>query len=221
MWILVESRELRHSQSSHAASKTATSQTWIGRGGANPTVTKVDQTMGARPNNRELGKQSDKSSQMPTMFDEQGTSYDLYAACLAATEGLRRFREEQIAKASDQLDKANRSNRSVKKHVEEVERQASSSYVRDASKVVQGMGMSVDEFNDIGRQLQHDPTLKAKVSLCANGRSLAFATLFFRYPAFAVLTQFGLSGYGSSVSLSNARVDPRRSNAAIETFGST
>jgi Domain of unknown function (DUF4168) len=175
MWIVVESRERRHSQSSHAASKTMTAtQTWIGRGGANPTIAKVDQGMGARSNNQELGTQSD-SLQIPTLFDETGAIYDLYAACLAATEGLRRFREEQIAKASSQLDKSNRYNRSVKKHVEEVERQASASYVRDASKVVQGMGMSVDEFNDIGRQVQHDSTLKAKVSHSASCRNLAFA----------------------------------------------
>jgi hypothetical protein len=65
-----------------------------------------------------------------THEDEQ--MYARYAACLAATEGLRRHRDDAIRRGDPN---------------------AESQYVQDASKVVSALGMTVEEYNQIGATL--------------------------------------------------------------------
>jgi len=94
------------------------------------------------------GGSQQRTSILPTLFstnDPDGLVYDTYAACLAATEGLRRIR-----------------NNSSSNDAEAARRQ----YVRDSKVVLEALGMTVETFNAIGSQLVSDPALKEKVSSC-------------------------------------------------------
>lgn len=82
---------------------------------------------------------------IPTLFsdEEEGAmEYDTYAACLAATEGLRRKRDRQ-------------------RLVDPVA--ARRQYVRDSKTVLNSMGMTLEKFNAIGAQVASDEELKEKV----------------------------------------------------------
>ena len=80
---------------------------------------------------------------IPTLFPgELERHYDTYAACLAATEGLRRIRDRQQL-----VDPA----------------AARRQYVRDSKPVLETLGMTIDRFNSIGAQIAEDEALKEKV----------------------------------------------------------
>lgn len=91
---------------------------------------------------------------MPSLFTPDQTDYDRYAACLAATESLRRLRDKSMAEskrlpATEQKDEQKR---------------IRAEYVINSSKVLKAMGMSVSQFNQLGRQVNQDEVLKEKVS---------------------------------------------------------
>jgi len=95
------------------------------------------------------GGSQQRTSILPTLFstnDPDGLVYDTYAACLAATEGLRRIRNS--SSSSNDPEAARRQ------------------YVRDSKVVLEALGMTVETFNAIGSQLVSDPALKEKVSSC-------------------------------------------------------
>ena len=93
---------------------------------------------------------------MPTLFGPEDSQYDRYAACLAATEGLRKMKEKAVG----------RKPKFGKKETEtEDEKRANAEYVLNSSKIVEALGMSVSQFNQLGRQVNQDPNLKYKVSI--------------------------------------------------------
>lgn len=98
----------------------------------------------------------DKSSYMPSLFGPEDAQYDRYAACLAATEGLRKIRDKLINKKSKKFSK--------KEEETEDEKRASAQYVVNSEKILQALGMSVGQFNQLGRQVNQDENLKEKVS---------------------------------------------------------
>lgn len=124
---------------------------------------------------------------MPSIFTKDGEKhYDTYAACLAATESLRRVRDSKIknkkgtAAASD--DKSFQSWKSMLKSniggagsassesgiknepsgKEEFKR-ACAEYVLDSSKAINALGLSVTQFNQLGREVYKNKDLKEKV----------------------------------------------------------
>ena len=155
------------------------------------------------------------SLDIPTLFPSANeTKYDRYAACLAATEGIRRARDvvasssnAAVASArqaatsavSERADVANEvmsdsrssplarlsrsltsalgggkgkqasihssaSSASATKPVdEETFRRVSVSYVLQAAKVVRGLGVTIPQFNQLGREVGSNPALKEKV----------------------------------------------------------
>ena len=81
---------------------------------------------------------------IPTFFSgEDAREYDTYAACLAATEGLRRIRDRQ--RLVDPIA-------------------ARRQYVRDSKPLLETLGMTIDRFNVVGAQIADDEALKEKVS---------------------------------------------------------
>ena len=155
------------------------------------------------------------SLDVPTLFPSANeTKYDRYAACLAATEGIRRARDVVASSSnavvaaarqggtsavSERADVANEvmsdsrntllarigrpltlalgggkakqasihsspSSSSVSKPVdEETFRRVSVSYVLQAAKVVRGLGLTIPQFNQLGREVGSNPALKEKV----------------------------------------------------------
>jgi hypothetical protein len=91
---------------------------------------------------------------MPSLFGPQEAQYDRYAACLAATEGLRRLRDRQLGKRGLIFGKGGPT---------EQQKRITAEYVVNSSKVLESMGMSVSQFNQLGRQVGNDPELKEKV----------------------------------------------------------
>lgn len=104
---------------------------------------------------------------IPTLFSAEDVKYDRYAACLAATEGLRRLRDRQIAEEAKPDHVGQR--RGSRKRRQEAKKMAVASYFRDSSSVVEAMGMPVVEFNEIGRVLCQDLTLKQTVGIARGG----------------------------------------------------
>jgi hypothetical protein len=155
------------------------------------------------------------SLNIPTLFPSANeTKYDRYAACLAATEGIRRARDVVASSSnavvaaarqggtsavSERADVANEvmsgsgssplarisrpltlalgggrgkqasihssaSSSSATKPVdEETFRRVSISYVLQAAKVVRGLGLTIPQFNQLGREVGSNPALKEKV----------------------------------------------------------
>ena len=103
-----------------------------------------------------------ESDQMPCLFGPEEVDFDRYAACLAATEGLRRIRDTQLA---DEQSKN-----------PEAERHITAQYVQNSGKMLKSLGMSVPRFNELGRRISKDEALKEKVRTKAGcwivGRSL-------------------------------------------------
>jgi len=100
---------------------------------------------------------------IPSLFADDEQMYDTYAACLAATEGLRRLRDRQMAHASSSANNS----RAV----------AQRQYARDSARVVQALGMSLNDYNAIGARLVQgkDDALKEKVG----GRGLSLRSIDF------------------------------------------
>jgi hypothetical protein len=103
------------------------------------------------------------NSRMPSLFTPEQGVYDKYAACLAATEGLRRLRDQELA---EEVQRASVENTSTGGSVDvlEAQRHVTAQYVQNAGKVLRALGMSINQFNELGRQIAQDKTLKEKVS---------------------------------------------------------
>lgn len=154
--------------------------------------------------------------QMPSIFEPEESIYDKYAACLAATEGLRRIRDSKqlnqnkrfrtavnvdadrsgwksLLKATttgvvDDDDhyygkggegargavgvggsssaaassSSSSSVSSVEQQKEEYKR-ACAEYVLNSSQVIKALGLSVSQFNQLGREIKKNEPLKQKV----------------------------------------------------------
>jgi Domain of unknown function (DUF4168) len=146
--------------------------TSVPRGGASNAHGSVATDNSRRSKGAPLPNQYD-DRRMPALFKDEDAIYDRYAACLAATEGLRRIRDRQIAHEAERLRQQRPGGtRCYRKHLREAERRAVANYFRDSSKLLKAMGMPVAEFNEIGRRLGRDETLKQKVSMSpARGES--------------------------------------------------
>jgi hypothetical protein len=98
------------------------------------------------------------NARMPSLFTPEEGVYDKYAACLAATEGLRRLRDQDLAVELQRAGGASLPS------TNEGQQHISAQYVQNAGKVLHALGMSVSQFNDLGRQIAQDELLKGKVS---------------------------------------------------------
>ena len=133
------------------------------------------------------------SQRMPSLFAPDETDYDRYAACLAATESLRRLRDKSTAE-SKQLSGTEATDEQKRIRAE---------YIINSSKVLKALGMSVSQFNQVGRQVNQDESLKEKVScrlkyLCAS--EWRASSNFFRFSGDGTgvpLPYVGISSHGS------------------------
>ena len=108
------------------------------------------------------------SNRMPSLFMLPEEQYlDKYAACLAATEGLRKLRDSKIEASRNTGNKKN----SLKGLIcgpstdtnDPDYQQACAEYLMNSSKIIRALGLSVGQFNRIGREVGGDPLLKEKV----------------------------------------------------------
>lgn len=120
-------------------------------------------------------------NQMPTIFNRpEEAQYDTYAACLAATESLRRLRDSAIGKIkkSSSAVNADDNDTSWKSYLskdgsqedgsqtgkdKEILKRAYAEYVLNSSKAINALGLSVTQFNQLGREIRKDKELKEKV----------------------------------------------------------
>lgn len=105
--------------------------------------------------NRLLRRFTD-DSYMPSLFVDEEEELDRYAACLAATEGLRRILNADLTTERDLRHTS-------PKALADVEKQVRTNYFKKSSKVLRSFGMSVGQFNRLGRRISEDPELKKKV----------------------------------------------------------
>jgi hypothetical protein len=105
---------------------------------------------------------------MPSLFMPEESLYDRYAACLAATEGLRRIRDRDLAEEVTLragFGTAADSSSSVPgaSATRDTERQINLRYLQNSERVLKALGMSINQFNDLGRQVTQDEKLREKV----------------------------------------------------------
>lgn len=96
---------------------------------------------------------------MPSLFSKQEDVYDRYAACLAATEGLRRIRDRDMLVEVE----AQKRGTSRATSLSEIEKHITAKYVQNSVKVLRALGMPVNQFNELGRLVAKDEDLKQKV----------------------------------------------------------
>jgi hypothetical protein len=92
-------------------------------------------------------------NKMPSIFRPEEEKYDRYSAALAVTEGLRRVRDAEIEKRGGN-----------KKKNEEKKKNAESEFLLQTTKAVKALGLTVAQFNEIGREVLGDEVLKERVS---------------------------------------------------------
>ena len=133
------------------------------RGGGGTTSTAAESSGGMLKKRIALsgGQSSSVDSLMPSLFNADEAEYNRFAACLAATEGLRRMRdqalmERQAAMAADPDSPT---------MLQEEERKIADQYQTNSGRVLRAMGMSVDRFNQLGREISKDENLKEKVCM--------------------------------------------------------
>lgn len=128
---------------------------WVGLGAASTVhiLPSTDRQRGVLRGgaNTKMIKKYAEIDQMPSLFAPEDDDLDRYAACLAATEGLRRMRDQQ-------LDEQVRL-----KGIAEAKQHINAQYVQNSSKVLKALGMSVGQFNALGRRIAQDEPLKQKV----------------------------------------------------------
>jgi len=104
---------------------------------------------------------------MPSIFKPSEDRFDRYAAALAVTEGLRRVRDsevERIAEAGKPKKESGDEKRQRKREAEEAKRRAEDAFLLQSTKAVKALGMTVPQFNQIGREVLADAALKERVS---------------------------------------------------------
>lgn len=169
---------------------TASSSSAVRKGGVKKMKKMVKKrVVSPNANNVKLGPPNQDT--MPSIFRiPSEEKYDRYAAALALTEGLRRIRDVDIARAEKvykQTPRRERSNSqkittaaaanddtnstataaaklSPKQVLEIAKQQAESSFLLQSTKAVKSLGMTVAQFNQIGREVLSDPALKERVS---------------------------------------------------------
>lgn len=125
-----------------------------------------------------IKKEKSRFNVMPTLFvKEEEKQYDTYAACLAATESLRRIRDGKIKNKKGGTAVAGEDNswqsmlkpsdagsdpKNVNVSKEEYKR-ACAEYVLNSSKAIKALGLSVTQFNQLGREVSKNNDLKEKV----------------------------------------------------------
>ena len=107
-----------------------------------------------QPSGQKL-RQYTETDRMPSLFAEDEETYDRYAACLAATEGLRRLRDRDMTEEVQGLQDA--------QEVAKKRKQIATQYVQNSGKVLRALGMSVGKFNELGKEISKDAKLKEKV----------------------------------------------------------
>jgi len=112
----------------------------------------------------------DRNEKMPTLFIKQEEKiYDKYAACLAATESLRRARDSILDKNRSAVNVKSmakfwgRNNKGSNGGNDKDYQRACTQYVLQSGKMVRSMGLSVSQFNQLGREVESDKTLKIRV----------------------------------------------------------
>jgi len=114
-----------------------------------------------------------KGDTMPSIFRiPSEEKYDRYSAALAVTEGLRRVRDAEIARAKESETKKNwlgsissgDKGKPPQNPLEAAKKRAESAFLLQSTKAVKAMGMTVTQFNQIGREVTSDPALKERVS---------------------------------------------------------
>lgn len=123
-------------------------------------------------------EEESQHDKMPSIFTkDEEKQYDVYSACLAATESLRRIRDAKVKKqkgtAVAQEDKSwksmlksttSGSGSSTNGPVGEEEyKRACAEYVLNSSKAINALGLSVTQFNQLGREVSKNKSLKEKV----------------------------------------------------------
>ena len=127
-----------------------------------------------------IKKEKSRFNVMPTLFvKEEEKQYDTYAACLAATESLRRIRDGKIKNKKGGTAVAGEDNswqsmlkpsdagsdpKNVNVSKEEYKR-ACAEYVLNSSKAIKALGLSVTQFNQLGREVSKNTDLKEKVCI--------------------------------------------------------
>jgi hypothetical protein len=114
---------------------------------------------------------------MPSIFRiPSEEKYDRYAAALAVTEGLRRVRDTEIALAEEgrrsssgrwgrKKPTAATSSSSLGECADDAKkRRAESAFLLQSTRAVKSLGMTVAQFNQIGREVITDPALRERVS---------------------------------------------------------
>ena len=105
--------------------------------------------------------QLENNRKLPSLFQsESDVIYDQYASCLAATEGLRRIRDETLRQQQEECTNDSLYN---KRNIREARKWANAVYAENASKVIEAMGMPIAQFNAIGNIVCNDAILKQKV----------------------------------------------------------
>lgn len=110
------------------------------------------------PGNSMFFRRLGDDSRMPSLFLPEESLYDRYAACLAATEGLRRIRDRDVAELM-----RDGSMRRSEIEASEGKKRISDQYTQNSSKVLQALGMSVKQFNELSKQISQNESLKEKV----------------------------------------------------------
>jgi hypothetical protein len=103
-----------------------------------------------------LFRRMHETDQMPSLFSNSELEYDKYSACLAATEGLRRIRDRSLAAEVQAAGGTGTDMKEAEKHI-------NAQYVQNSGRVLRALGMTVAEFNALGRQISQDEHLKEKV----------------------------------------------------------
>lgn len=104
----------------------------------------------------------EEDNRIPTLFRfPEEESFDRYAACLAATEGLRKIRDREISKTKPGFIKGILAG-NQEDDSEEAER-ANSQYIFNSSRIIRALGMTIPQFNQLGREIMADEELKEKV----------------------------------------------------------
>lgn len=121
------------------------------------------------------GGEQDNRERMPSLFGPEEVKYDRYAAAVAATEGLRKMRDQSLADAQRGGDAVSRftlkpkgnqmnSKQPPEGEQDEAQKRISAEYVVRCGGVLKELGMSVTQYNQLGRQVNQDKGLKEKVS---------------------------------------------------------
>jgi Domain of unknown function (DUF4168) len=128
------------------------------------------------------------SNIVPTIFSstKDDRKYDQYAACLAATEGLRRIRDQEILSlrhhrhpTSTTTRNKNQKNdwnsiRSSKK-----EKRIQTQFIRNSKHILDYYGMSPQEFTSLSKMIIQNEALKQKVCRPMNSFLFSFDVVGF------------------------------------------